>query len=108
MRAFAVLLIAFFFLAVLVLLSSVLGIVPDSVALLWAPFRVHQETVIVHNSQGYVDAQNDQLRNLQTAYLSADAAPAQRAAIVAQMRGIAGHLRPGDLPDDLRAFLATH
>ncbi len=99
---------AFFALALLILVSNVLGLIPDSVQLAWMPYRVHQESRIVTNSQGYIAAQTQQLRMLQVQYLSPDTVPAQKAAIVNQMHGVADRLHGDDLPDDIRTFLATH
>jgi hypothetical protein len=77
----------------------------NAAGLLYMPFVVHQQTRIVHASQGYIESQQQMLRQWRGDFEAAQ--PAQKAAIIRQMRETAD-LIPNDVQPDIASFLAGH
>lgn len=83
---------------------GLVGIGLDAAGLLYLPFAYHQQTVIVHNSQGYIDAQRDQLRAFKADYDTATN-ETDKAAALRQMQELADHLNRSDIQPDIAALL---
>jgi hypothetical protein len=76
----------------------------NAAGLLYLPFMYHQQTAIVHASQGYIDAQRQQLRAFKSDYDTATT-DFQRAADIRQMRELADLLPPEYIQPDVAALL---
>jgi hypothetical protein len=75
--------------------------------LVWMPFYVQQQTKIVRASNGYITAQQEELRNLDSHYFDPNVTPDQKKAIIHQMQETAD-LIPGNVQPDIADFLAQH
>jgi hypothetical protein len=103
MREFFAVVAGFLLLVIFVVGIAVLG---DFYDLWFLPYRQHMETQITRNSNGYVTAQQEALRQFRTDYDQAQT-DGQKANIVQQMREIADKI-PGLVQPDISAFVATH
>jgi hypothetical protein len=75
--------------------------------LAWFPWEVEMRTQMLRNSNAYVSTQISALRQLATAYADPAASPAQRAAMLIQMRGLADQLPRDAVPVDIAALLSN-
>ena len=90
--------------AIMVTVGGV-GFLLNGVGLLALPYVVQRQTRVVHASQGYIEAQQQLLRQYRASYDAAG--PEQRAALLLQMRETAD-LIPQDVQPDISAFLSMH
>ncbi len=87
----------------ILLLSSVVAIVGNAYDLAWMPFRVNMQTRIVRNSNGYITAQQEALR--QFAMDETRATGSQKRAIIRQMCEIKDRIPVDFVAPDINQLL---
>lgn len=85
-------------------LMGVIGVGLNAAGLLYLPFSYHQQTRIVHNSQGYIDSTRQQLRAFKVDYDVASN-ETQKSADLRQMQELADQLQPYDIQPDIASLL---